>query len=293
MVSSAPGARANRQVRRAGVDDATTMRGADHEESDVTLTRLPGRRAALHGARSSTTCRWPWSSVSPKTNSLAQGRPRSAPVPLARSRRQRCLLLVVGGARPHEPGSSPQAASVPSTAQIAHATQVEHLAYHDGLTGLPNRSLFSKLLEQGIQQARRHDRQLAVLFLDLDRFKNINDTLGHEAGDQLLQEVAAALRACVRESDTVARLGGDEFVVAAAGAGRRRLRRHRGAEDARRDRRAVRAAGPGVPRHRQHRHRVSPAGRRRRADADEERRHRDVPGQGGGQEQLPVLLRRR
>lgn len=97
--------------------------------------------------------------------------------------------------------------------QVEHAKQVEHLAYHDGLTGLPNRSLFSKLLQQAIQQARRHDRQLAVLFLDLDRFKHINDTLGHEAGDQLLQEVGRRLRACVRESDTAARLGGDEFVV--------------------------------------------------------------------------------
>ncbi len=97
--------------------------------------------------------------------------------------------------------------------QVEHAKQVEYLAYHDGLTGLPNRSLFSKLLQQGILQARRHDRQLAVLFLDLDRFKHINDTLGHEAGDQLLQEVATRLRACVRESDTAARLGGDEFVV--------------------------------------------------------------------------------
>ncbi len=97
--------------------------------------------------------------------------------------------------------------------QVEHAKQVEYLAYHDGLTGLPNRSLFTKLLHQGILQARRHGRQLAVLFLDLDRFKHINDTLGHEAGDQLLQEVARRLRSCVRESDTAARLGGDEFVV--------------------------------------------------------------------------------
>jgi diguanylate cyclase (GGDEF)-like protein len=98
-------------------------------------------------------------------------------------------------------------------ARIAHAEQVEYLAYHDGLTGLPNRSLFSKLLAEGIRQARRDQRQLAVMFMDLDRFKQINDTLGHEAGDQLLCEVAKRLRSCVRESDTVARLGGDEFVV--------------------------------------------------------------------------------
>ncbi|MGS0740346.1 bifunctional diguanylate cyclase/phosphodiesterase [Glaciimonas sp. GG7] len=97
--------------------------------------------------------------------------------------------------------------------QLAHAQRVEYLAYHDGLTTLPNRSLFSKLLNQAVSEATRYDRQLAVLFLDLDHFKQINDTLGHEAGDQLLQEVARRLRSCLRDSDTVARLGGDEFVV--------------------------------------------------------------------------------
>lgn len=95
----------------------------------------------------------------------------------------------------------------------AHSERVEYLAYHDSLTTLPNRGLFSKLLTQSIHQAHRYDRQLAVLFLDLDRFKHINDSLGHEAGDLLLKEVATRLRACLRESDTVARLGGDEFVV--------------------------------------------------------------------------------
>jgi diguanylate cyclase (GGDEF)-like protein len=100
-----------------------------------------------------------------------------------------------------------------SETKLAHAQRVEYLAYHDGLTGLPNRSMFSKLLSQSISEAHRYKRQLAVAFLDLDRFKQINDTLGHEAGDQLLQEVAVRLKQCVRDSDTVARLGGDEFVV--------------------------------------------------------------------------------
>ena len=106
-------------------------------------------------------------------------------------------------------------------ASLVNSERAEYLAYHDGLTGLPNRSMFSKLLNQGIAEARRYERSLAVAFLDLDRFKQINDSLGHEAGDQLLQEVAARLRGCVRESDTVARLGGDEFVVLLPELGRR------------------------------------------------------------------------
>jgi diguanylate cyclase (GGDEF)-like protein len=96
---------------------------------------------------------------------------------------------------------------------IAHAARVEYLAYHDGLTTLPNRSLFNKLLGQSINQAHRYDRHLAVLFLDLDGFKYINDTLGHGAGDQLLKEVATRLKNCLRDSDTIARMGGDEFVA--------------------------------------------------------------------------------
>jgi diguanylate cyclase (GGDEF)-like protein len=93
------------------------------------------------------------------------------------------------------------------------AERAEYLAYYDSLTSLPNRSMFSKLLNQAISLARRDGKQLAVLFVDLDRFKNINDTLGHEAGDLLLQEVGKRLQGCLRDSDTVARLGGDEFVI--------------------------------------------------------------------------------
>ncbi len=102
-------------------------------------------------------------------------------------------------------------------AALSHAQRVEYLAYHDSLTTLPNRSMFSRLLTQGIADARRANRQLAVAFLDLDRFKQINDTLGHDAGDQLLRDVAARVAGCLRQGDTVARLGGDEFVVIMAG----------------------------------------------------------------------------
>lgn len=97
--------------------------------------------------------------------------------------------------------------------QTAHSRQVEHLAFHDTLTGLPNRSFFNRLLSRSVLEAARYDRNLAVMFLDLDGFKTINDTLGHQAGDELLRQVSHRLTEMLRDSDTVARLGGDEFVV--------------------------------------------------------------------------------
>jgi diguanylate cyclase (GGDEF)-like protein/PAS domain S-box-containing protein len=95
-----------------------------------------------------------------------------------------------------------------------HAEEkIQYQATHDALTGLPNRLMFSQLLNQAIKSARRYKRQFAVLFIDLDRFKIINDTMGHDAGDQLLQEIAARLKQTLRAVDVVARLGGDEFIV--------------------------------------------------------------------------------
>ena len=91
--------------------------------------------------------------------------------------------------------------------------QARHLAYHDALTGLANRALLQDRLRQAISQAHRGHRLVAILFLDLDGFKRINDGLGHAAGDQLLQAVAARLRAGIRMSDTACRHGGDEFVI--------------------------------------------------------------------------------
>lgn len=91
--------------------------------------------------------------------------------------------------------------------------QMLHLARHDPLTGLPNRALLSDRLQQAMAASRRDGHSLALMFIDLDRFKPINDSLGHAVGDVLLSEMARRIRACVRESDTVARIGGDEFVV--------------------------------------------------------------------------------
>lgn len=89
--------------------------------------------------------------------------------------------------------------------------RLHHLAHHDALTGLPNRVLFVERLKHALQRANHRKRAVAVMFLDMDRFKMVNDTLGHEAGDRLLQAMAARLLACVREGDTIARFGGDEF----------------------------------------------------------------------------------
>lgn len=97
--------------------------------------------------------------------------------------------------------------------QIEAAKRIEYLAYNDNLTGLPNRAQFSLVLSRAIANAERYQEQFGLFFIDLDRFKQINDTLGHAAGDALLVEVAERLRRALRDSDTIARLGGDEFVV--------------------------------------------------------------------------------
>jgi len=93
------------------------------------------------------------------------------------------------------------------------AERIQHLAHHDSLTGLPNRALFQERLRQALAQASRIGQRLGLMFLDLDKFKDVNDTLGHHIGDQLLSAVARRLSRCLRQTDTVARLGGDEFAV--------------------------------------------------------------------------------
>jgi diguanylate cyclase (GGDEF)-like protein len=123
------------------------------------------------------------------------------------------LLLIVVALLGRLSWQLQQARSRAMEERVEHARRVEYLAYHDALTDLPNRAFFTRLLAQSMLQARRYDRGLGLLFLDLDRFKMINDSLGHDAGDDLLKEVARRLQESVRESDVVARLGGDEFVI--------------------------------------------------------------------------------
>jgi diguanylate cyclase (GGDEF)-like protein/PAS domain S-box-containing protein len=99
------------------------------------------------------------------------------------------------------------------TARVEAEEQLQQAAVLDALTGLPNRNSLAARLEHAILRVNRSGDRLALLFIDLDRFKKVNDTLGHAAGDEVLRQAAARIRACVREVDTVARLGGDEFVV--------------------------------------------------------------------------------
>jgi diguanylate cyclase (GGDEF)-like protein len=108
--------------------------------------------------------------------------------------------------------ASIRAQTMVEAAEQANA-RMSHMAEHDLLTGLPNRLLMTYRLEQSMTLAQRNNYQVALMFLDIDHFKNINDSLGHAIGDELLQSVAKRLQSCVRLSDTVSRYGGDEFVV--------------------------------------------------------------------------------
>lgn len=127
---------------------------------------------------------------------------------------QRCIDVRLVPRAPEQgkiPGCYSMAIDI--TEQQQAAEHIRHLAHHDSLTGLPNRLLFNDRLGQAISLAKRDSLRFALLYLDLDRFKPVNDTLGHNAGDEVLRNAANRIQGQVRESDTVARVGGDEFTV--------------------------------------------------------------------------------
>ena len=155
-----------------------------------------------------------------------------------------------------------------AAAQLQHdARRLEFLAHHDTLTGLPNRAMFADRAREAVAHARRHDKTAAFLFLDMDNFKQVNDSLGHEVGDGLLKVMAARLRASVRGDDFVARIGGDEFCVLLqdiaepreAAAVAQKLLHELG--------KPYRVGGARAELRREHRHRLRAAGRRRRRHA--------------------------
>ena len=209
------------RVRRTGeslfsgdvIDYATTVAGADEDGTDAAVTTN-----SWDGVRRWTSARelygFPLAVlVGLSVDEQMTGAQRQSRVYVGWAAVGSVLVVLILGLLGRMSWQLVQGRLRESETKLVHAERVEYLAYHDGLTGLPNRSMFSKLLGHSISEAHRYDRRLAVAFLDLDRFKQINDTLGHEAGDQLLKEVASRLTGCVRQSDTVARLGGDEFVV--------------------------------------------------------------------------------
>ncbi|RJG27294.1 diguanylate cyclase [Massilia cavernae] len=175
------------------------------------------------------------------------------------------------------------------TERRLHEMAIEHQATHDLLTGLPNRALFLDRLTHAIRRAERHGDRLAVMFIDLDKFKNINDTLGHASGDNLLRMVAAHLKQCVRASDTVARLGGDEFVLLLDEPLGETMPATIAACVAQRLGEPVMLGGQEHVVTGSIAHQSFPQTGRTRRGAAAPRRHRDVPRQGKRARQLPVL----
>jgi diguanylate cyclase (GGDEF)-like protein/PAS domain S-box-containing protein len=153
----------------------------------------------------------------PTTNTIEHGRTTHLPVNCILTRRDGHQIFIEDSVAPIRDSGGQAAGSVlvfrDVTAARALTEQIAHLAEHDPLTGLPNRLLLNDRLSQAIAQASRSSKLMAILFLDLDNFKLINDSLGHPTGDKVLQSVAARLLGCIRAPDTVSRQGGDEFVL--------------------------------------------------------------------------------
>jgi diguanylate cyclase (GGDEF)-like protein/PAS domain S-box-containing protein len=158
---------------------------------------------------------------SPARNPMELAMERNAPVGLAANsvlvRRDGAEIAIEDSAAPIRGRDGAVVGAVMVFHDVSASRKViarmSHLAQHDFLTDLPNPVLLEDRIAQTIALARRHDKQFAVLFMDLDRFKDVNDSLGHDTGDKLLRSVAQRLKACVRGSDSVSRKGGDEFVV--------------------------------------------------------------------------------
>ena len=176
------------------------------------------------------------------------------------------------------------------TERKRHEARIEQLATRDALTGLPNRALLADRLAHAVAGERREHGMLATMFIDVDRFKTINDSLGHHIGDALLQQMAARLVDCVREEDTVARSGGDEFVVVAGAPAPGRRRRAARSGNPAPPERALRGRGPPAGRDVQYRDQPLPRRRHRHRPAAQARRYGDVPRQGLRRRHLPVLL---
>ena len=166
-------------------------------------------------------------------------------------------------------------------------------AITDDLTALPNRRLFMAQLNEAIRAARIKNQSMALMIVDLDHFKELNDTLGHAAGDMLLRQIGPRLEGSVRSGDIVARLGGDEFALLLEAPANAAAALRVTEQDPHGDRQAVRGARPVAADRRQRRHRAVPRARRQRRRAAGARRHRDVPGQGLGQRRRAVRGRPR
>ena len=227
------GALVDRHLARRAADEAVRLQGlvnatfegiVIHAEGRVldandALGRLLGYPGdSLIGRRCSTS--------SPRIMWRWQGH-GSPPARRSLTRRSCCAATAAGcqvellGAGRDLSGAHGRVAAVRDMTERRRADErIRHLAHHDGLTGLPNRALFHDRLEQALASARRTGQTMAVLCLDLDRFKEVNDLYGHAAGDELLVQVGMRLCAETRQSDTVARLGGDEFAVIQCGMSR-------------------------------------------------------------------------
>ena len=175
----------------------------------------------------------------------------------------------------------------------AFEAELAHQAFHDPVTGLANRAMFAEQVRQAIARARREGRTPAVIFLDLDDFKTVNDSLGHAAGDEVLVEFARRLDDSVRGADVAARFGGDEFAVLLEDVAREPGRGRRRTADPRAARPADAGGSSAGDAERQHRHLdLRPGGHPRRRRADPRRRRRDVHRQARRQERLPAVRAR-